>query len=78
MSDQNNQHRQVPHYSMVIEWSDADDAFIVSVPEFPGQHTHGVTYEEAVRQGHDLIDSLIMWTLQDGNPLPQPRVFSIP
>jgi len=65
-----------PHYSMIIEWSVEDDAFVVSVPEFPGQHTHGATYEEAVRQGRDLIDSLILWTLQDGKPLPQPHVFA--
>lgn len=68
--------QQIPHYSMIIEWSVNDDAFIVSVPEFPGQHTHGATYEEAVKQGRDLIDSLIMWTLQDGKLLPQPRVFA--
>ncbi|HEV2239338.1 MAG TPA: type II toxin-antitoxin system HicB family antitoxin [Ktedonobacterales bacterium] len=67
---------EIPHYSMVIEWSVEDEAFIVSVPEFPGQHTHGATYEEAVRQGHDLIDSLILWTRQDGKPLPAPRVFA--
>lgn len=65
-----------PHYSMVIEWSDMDRAFIVSIPEFPGDHTHGDTYEEAARQGHDLIESLVMWTLQDGKPLPQPKVFA--
>jgi predicted RNase H-like HicB family nuclease len=67
---------QAPHYSMLIEWSVVDEAYIVSVPEFPGQHTHGATYEEAVRQGHDLIDSLVMWTLQDGKPLPAPRVYA--
>ncbi len=65
-----------PHYSMIIEWSVEDDVFVVSVPEFPGQHTHGATYEEAVKQGRDLIDSLILWTLQDGKPLPQPHVFA--
>lgn len=69
---------QRPHYAMVIEWSNEDQAYIVSIPEFPGNHTHGDTYEEAVRQGEDLIDSLIMWTLQDGKPLPQPRVFATP
>lgn len=64
-----------PHYSIIIEWSVEDEAFIVSVPEFPGQHTHGATYEEAVRQGHDLIDSLILWTQQSSKPLPAPHVF---
>lgn len=61
---------------MVIEWSDEDQTYIVSIPEFAGAHTHGDTYEEAVKQGQDLIDSLILWTQQDGKPLPQPRVFA--
>ncbi|HEX6541325.1 MAG TPA: type II toxin-antitoxin system HicB family antitoxin [Ktedonobacterales bacterium] len=51
--------------------------YIVSIPEFPGNHTHGDTYEEAVKQGEDLIDFLIMWTLQDGKPLPEPRVYAM-
>jgi predicted RNase H-like HicB family nuclease len=67
---------QTPRCSMIIEWPVEDGALIVSVPAFPGQHTHGATSEEAVRQGHDLIDSLILWTLQDGKPLPAPRVFA--
>jgi len=36
------------HYSMVIEWSDEDQVYIVTVPELPGCRTHGATYEEAV------------------------------
>lgn len=67
---------QHSHYSMVIEWSDEDQTYIVSTPEFPGNYTHGDTYEEAVKQGNDLIASLIMWTLWDGKSLPQPRVFA--
>jgi len=65
-----------PHYSMVIQWSDEDQAYVVSVPVFPGNHAHGGTYEEAARQGQDLIESLIMWTQQDGKPLPAPRTFA--
>lgn len=57
---------------MVIEWSDENQAFIVLIPEFPGDYTHGDTYEEAVKQGKDLIESLIMWRRQDV-PLPIPR-----
>jgi len=76
MTDTNGTTGQSPHYSMVIEWSDADQAFIVSLPEFPGNHTHGDTYEEAVKQGQDLMESLIMWAQQDGKPLPQPKVFA--
>lgn len=47
------------HYSMVIEWSDEDDVYVVTVPELPGCRTHGETYDEAVRQGQDAIDSWI-------------------
>jgi predicted RNase H-like HicB family nuclease len=76
MTDTNGTTGQSPHYSMLIEWSDEDQAYIVSLPEFPGNHTHGDTYEEAVKQGQDLIESLIMWAQQDGKPLPQPKVFA--
>ena len=72
MSDTDREHR---HYSMVIQWSDEDQAYIVAIPEFPGNFTHGETYEEAVKQGRDLIESLIMWAQQDGKPLPEPQVF---
>ena len=57
---------------MIIRWSDEDEAFIVTLPEFHGAKTHGDTYEEAVRQGKDLIDSFVMWYEQDGKPLPEP------
>jgi predicted RNase H-like HicB family nuclease len=64
------------HYSLVIEWSDADDAYIVTVPELPGCCTHGATYEEAVRQGQDAIDSWIDAQRASGRPIPAPRVFA--
>ncbi len=37
------------HYSMVIQWSEEDQLFLVHLPEFGCQqfHTHGRTYEEA-------------------------------
>lgn len=61
------------HYSMIIQWSEEDQAYIVTVPELPGCKTHGSTYEEAVRQGKDAIESWIMVAEQDGDPIPPPR-----
>ena len=75
MSSANSQHLR---YSMIIQWSNEDQTYIVSIPEFPGNLTHGATYEAAVKQGEDLIESLILWTQQDGKPLPEPQVFAIP
>ena len=35
-------------YSMIIQWSDEDQVYIVHLPEFgPYAQTHGSTYEEA-------------------------------
>jgi predicted RNase H-like HicB family nuclease len=62
------------HYSMVIKWSEEDDAYIVTVPELPGCITHGDTYEEAVHQGEDAIETWIDGCLAWGYPIPEPRV----
>lgn len=61
------------HYSMRIQWSDADQAFLVTVPELPGCVTHGVTYEEAVRQGQEAIESWIEANRAWGRPIPAPQ-----
>jgi predicted RNase H-like HicB family nuclease len=62
---------------MLIQWSDVDKAFIVTLPEFDDAKTHGDTYEKAARQGRLLIESFLMWYEQDGKPLPEPRKFSM-
>lgn len=65
-------------YSMIIEWSDADAAYVVTLPEFPSNRTHGETYEEAVRNGHEVLEMLVEVCREDGKPLPQPRVMHDP
>lgn len=67
---------QQGHYSMIIEWSDEDAAFIVTVPELSGCRTHGATYQEAARQGQEAIEGWIDAALADGESIPQPRVFA--
>jgi DNA-binding transcriptional regulator YiaG len=42
-------------YAQIIEWSTANDAFIVSVPDIPGLRTHGSTPEEAAAMGNEAI-----------------------
>ena len=64
-------------YSMLIEWSDEDQVYVVSLPEWGDLvHTHDTTYEEAVQQGQDLIQALIASREDSGQPLPAPRVFA--
>ncbi|HET8840151.1 MAG TPA: type II toxin-antitoxin system HicB family antitoxin [Ktedonobacteraceae bacterium] len=60
-------------YSMNIQWSEQDQAYIVTVPELPGCRTHGNTYIEAVKQGQDAIESWIEANKAWGRPIPAPR-----
>jgi predicted RNase H-like HicB family nuclease len=65
-----------PKYSMLIQWSDEDQLFIVSLPEFgPYCHTHGSTYEEAARMGQECLESLIDAYQAWGHQLPDPAKF---
>jgi predicted RNase H-like HicB family nuclease len=63
---------------MVIQWSDEDQVFMVTLPEFDNAKTHGQTRIQAVRQGQDLIESFILWYGQDNKPLPEPRKYAEP
>lgn len=71
-----------PHrYSMVIQWSDADQAYLVMLPEWRDRLigrvvTHGDTYEEAAKHGREALDVLIEDLLESGEQLPEPRVFA--
>ncbi len=62
------------HYSMVIQWDSRDDIYVVRVPELPGCVSHGRTYEEAVKQGQDAIESWIMDAIASNEPVPSPRI----
>ena len=63
-----------PHrYSLMINWSDTNNAYIVSIPEL-NQMTHGETLQEAVEMAKDLIDCCIT-DPPCVNPLPEPLLF---
>ena len=67
-------------YSMLIQWSDEDQAYLVILPEWAdhvlGPVTHGDTYEEAVRHGQEAIEALVASARKHHEPLPQPRTFA--
>lgn len=64
-----------PPYSLVIEWDSRDNIFVVSSVEWPGNHTHGSTYEEALAAGRDMLAGLTEIAYNRGQPLPQVRQF---
>ena len=62
------------HYSILIQWSVEDQAYIASLPEFgPYALTHGATYEEALKNGQEALALLMEETL----PLPHPQTFDV-
>ncbi len=65
----------MPHYSMIIIWSEEDSCYLVHLPDFPFQqfHTHGDTYEEAAKHGQEVIDSYLEMYREQGKSLPQPK-----
>ncbi len=62
-------------YRMLIEWSEEDQVFVVTLPEFPSNRTHGSSYEEAAKNGQEVLDLLIEMWEKEGRPLPPPRFF---
>lgn len=69
-----------PRYSMLIEWSEEDQAYIVSFPEWEAHgligHTHGDTYDEGVKNGQDVLKMLVNSAREQGEPLPLARTFA--
>ena len=61
---------------MIIQWSEEDNCFLVGFPDFPGQkwRTHGDTYELAVTNGIEALDSLIIAYEAAGDALPKRTV----
>ena len=65
------------NYSMVIQWSDIDQVFVVTIPEFVGlvmmPCTEGQTYEEAARSGLEVIETFLEIWQEEGRPIPEPQ-----
>ena len=61
-------------WSMLIQWSDEDAAFLVTLPEWDDRVvnpvTHGDTYEEAVKNGHEVLEMLVELSEEQGKTLP--------
>lgn len=66
----------MPKYSMIISWSEEDQAYIVAVPELPGCMADGKTPTEAVENAEVIIQEWIECALEDGDTIPEPVLFN--
>ncbi|MBD1922600.1 type II toxin-antitoxin system HicB family antitoxin [Microcoleus sp. FACHB-831] len=68
-------------YSMIVQWSDEDRLFLVTIPEFGDRVvmpcTHGKTREEAIRNGEDAIEMYEDAWLAEGESIPEPSTLQI-
>ena len=60
-------------FSIVVEWSDNEQEFVATCPEFSGLSAFGETKAEAFAEAELVLESFIEIHEEDGEPLPEPR-----
>jgi predicted RNase H-like HicB family nuclease len=68
-------------YSMIVEWSEADQLFLVTIPEFSEKVfmpcTHGKTRTEAIHNGEEVIEMYLEAWAAEGEIIPSPHTFQL-
>ena len=59
-------------YVKIVEWSDADEAFVGQCPGVIGPCCHGLDEAEVYRQLCDIVADWLAVMKQEGRPLPPP------
>lgn len=60
-------------YTIVIQWSNEDNCFVVFLPEFEDVMEpviHGETYQEAFENAQEVLELLIESLIEENKPLP--------
>ncbi|MDJ0596974.1 MAG: type II toxin-antitoxin system HicB family antitoxin [Pleurocapsa sp. MO_226.B13] len=66
-------------YRIIIQWSDEDNCFLVSLPDFKDEQqwvTHGKTYQEALQNAVEVMDMLVEIYQEKGKALPVVKLVS--
>ncbi|MGF1488743.1 MAG: type II toxin-antitoxin system HicB family antitoxin [Prochloraceae cyanobacterium] len=65
-------------YSILIQWSNEDQIYLASLPEFgPYARTHGNSYEDALKNAREVLELLIEDYRARNKPLPSPSNLKI-
>ncbi|HEY7983157.1 MAG TPA: type II toxin-antitoxin system HicB family antitoxin [Ktedonobacterales bacterium] len=68
------------NYSMLIQWSDEDQVYVVTLPEWEASghacRTHGASYVEAAARGEEMLRFVLDAARQDGDRIPAPNTLS--
>jgi predicted RNase H-like HicB family nuclease len=60
------------HYLYSVGWSEADEAFVARVAEFPSLAAHGDTQEEALREIKEVVSFVLNDLQESGEAVPEP------
>jgi len=68
-------------YSTIVQWSEVDRLFLVTIPEFGDRVimpcTHGETREQAIHNGEEVIEMYLEAWEAEGESIPEPRTLQI-
>ena len=68
-------------YSTIVQWSDEDRLFLVTIPEFADRVimpcTHGETREAAIRNAEEVIEMYLEAWQEEGSPIPEASILQI-
>lgn len=68
-------------YSMIVQWSNEDQLFLVTIPEFADRVvmpcTHGKSREAAIRNGEEVIEMYLSAWQAEGESIPEPSTLQI-
>jgi predicted RNase H-like HicB family nuclease/predicted RNA binding protein YcfA (HicA-like mRNA interferase family) len=69
-----------PRYSILIQWSAEDQAYLVMLPEWEGRYhnpvTHGDTYQQAVERAVEVLTMFVEIAAERGEALPAPHLYA--
>lgn len=69
-----------PKDRVTIVWNQEDNCYLVYLRDLSNEIlqpvSHGDTYQEALKNGKDVMEELILHLQATGKPLPTPRLMS--
>jgi len=60
-------------YSLHVEWSEEDRAFVATCAEFPGLSAFGGSRSEAIEEAETALELFVEEYKESGDPLPKPK-----
>ena len=63
-------------YSINVVWSNEDECYIATIPEFTGLSAFGDTQEEAIQEALVALEGFVEVYQEDNVPLPVPKIYT--